>query len=236
MQMKKYMLALMMAALAAGTAFAEEGNDEQENSHGKAWNHGGGDQQGWQDRKDGDQDRGNGDRQEWGQDRRGGQDRDRGDQQGWDKRGGKDRPHGPMDPAMMEQMKADHKEIKALGEAARSVTNEAAKAEIVAQLRAKLAEVADRMQAHQEQRLAQAEEHLASLKAKIEDSKTNRDKLIEEQVQRVLSGEKPQRPDRFNDFPNAKGGMPGRGPECGMPPPPPPGEDMPGEVPPPPAE
>ena len=221
--MKRYMMALMIAALAAGTAFAEEGDDDQENTRGKAWSHGGDDQPGWQNRDNG------GDR-----------DRERGGKQARnkDKRGGKDRPGGPMDPAMMEQMKADHKEIKALGEAARAVTNEAAKAEIVAQLRAKLGEVADRMQVMQEKRLAQAEEHLVALKAKIEDSKANRDKLIEEQVQRVLSGERPQHPDRFKDFPNAKHGMPEGGPEGGMPPPPPPppGEEMPDGMPPPPAE
>ena len=94
------------------------------------------------------------------------------------------------------------------------------------------------MQVMQEKRLAQAEEHLVALKAKIEDSKANRDKLIDEQVQRVLSGERPQRPERFKDFPNAKHGMPEGGPEGGMPPPPPPppGEEMPDDMPAPPAE
>ena len=210
--MKKYMLMMALVAIAAGTAFAEEGEDGSQHQKGKFWGKPSRDQT----------------------DDRGGP--DRGDRM--DKRGGKDHPGGPMDPAMMEQMKADHKEIKALGEAARAVTNEAAKAEIVAQLRAKLGEVADRMQVMQEKRLAQAEEHLVALKAKIEDSKANRDKLIEEQVQRVLSGERPQHPDRFKDFPNAKHGMPEGGPEGGMPPPPPPppGEEMPDGMPPPPAE
>jgi hypothetical protein len=233
MQMKTTMMALMIAALAAGTAFAEEGDDDQENTRGKAWSHGGGDQPGWQDRDD-DDDQDRGGKQAWqGRDD---DDDDRGDKQAWkqNKRGG--RPGGPMDPAMMEQMKADHKEIRALGEAARAVTSEAAKAEIVAQLRAKLGEVADRMQAHQEKRLAQAEEHLASLKAKFEDAKANRDKLIEEQVQRVLKGEKPRRPEAFDRFPNAKHGMPGHGPDYGGMAPPPPGDEMPGEVPPPPAD
>ena len=55
----------------------------------------------------------------------------------------------------------------------------------------------------------------ADLKAKIEYSKTNREKLLDEQVQRVLAGEKPQRPAAFDQFPHAKGGMP----------PPPPMED-----------
>ena len=201
--MKKFMLMMAMAAIAAGTACADEGADGPQRQKGKSWG-----------------------KQAWGQnDDRGGQ--DRGDRM--DKRG--DHPGGPMDPAMMEQMKADHKEIKALGDAARSVTNEAAKAEIVAQLRAKLGEVADRMQVMQEKRLAQAEERLADLKAKMEDAKANRDALIEEQVQRVLKGERPQRPDRFKDFPNAKHGMPEGGPDGDMPPPPPPGEDMPEDMP-----
>lgn len=157
-------------------------------------------------------------------------------------------PSGPMSPEMMEQMKADHQAIKALGEAARTVTNEAAKAEIVAQLRVKLGEVADRMQKHQEERLAQAEERLAGLKERVEYSKTNRDKLLDEQVQRILSGEKPRRPEAFDKFPHAKGGQSGGegepgagrhgnrnrswdkrgqgpGPGEGMAPPPPPAEE-----------
>jgi len=239
--MKRTMMALLIAAVAAGTAFAQEGNDEQEGHGDKSWSHGNGDQQGWQDRENGDQDRGNGDRQEWNKDKRGGnEDRDRGDKQAWgqDRRGG-DRPNGPMDPAMMEQMRADHKAIRELGEAARAETDETKKAEIVKQLTAKLGEVSDRIQANREQRLTQAEERLGGLKAKIEESKANRDKLIEEQVQRILSGEKPQHHGGFPGFPNAKGGMPEGGPACGgMPPPPPPplGEQMPEDIPPPPAK
>ena len=159
-----------------------------------------------------------------------------------------ERPAGPMSPEMMKQMRADHKAIRELGEAARAETDEAKKAELVGQLRAKLGEVADRMQAHQEQRLAQAEERLANLKAKIEEGKTNRDSRIEEQVQRILSGERPRRPDAFKQFPHAKGGMRGdrgdwsRGDMA--PPPgaegdelaPPPPEDMPDDAPPPPEE
>ncbi len=192
--MKAYLMALMIAAVAAGTAFAEEGEDGGQHCKGKSWGNDPGGKQAWgqRDEREG-QDRNCGERQEWGQDKRG------------------ERPGGPMDPAMMEQMKADHKAIRELGDAARAVTNEAAKAEIVAQLRAKIGEVADRMQAHQEQRLAQAEEHLAALKAKIEESKANRDQLIDEQVQRVLSGERPPRPERFGDFPHAKGGRGGEG-------------------------
>lgn len=210
--MKKCMMMIAVAALAAGSAFAEEGrNEKSECPQGKkAWSHEGGGKQGWSQRGErGSQDRERGERREWGQDKRGGE-----------------RPGGPMSPEMMEQMRAEHRAIRELGEAARAETDEAKKAELVAQLRAKLGEMADRMQAHQEERLAQAEARLADLKARIADGKANRDSRIEEQVQRILSGEHPPRPDAFDRFPNAKGGMmrgphgPGFGPGPGMPPPP----------------
>lgn len=141
-----------------------------------------------------------------------------------------DRPGGPLSPEMMAQMRADHRVLRELGDAARAETDEAKKAERVAQLRAKLGEIADRMQAQREQRLAQAEERLAGLKGKIEYSKTNRDALIEEQIQRILSGERPPRPAAFDRYPQAKGGHgPGMGPgPCGgmSPPPPPYDEDV----------
>ena len=155
---------------------------------------------------------------------------------------------GPMAPEMLEQMRAEHKAIRDLGEAARAATNETQKAELVAQLRTKLGEVADRMQAHQEQRLAQAEQQLAGLKERIEYARTNRDKMLDEQVQRILSGEHPGRPGAFDKFPHAKGGQPGGadragenwrgkrgrgpGPGEGLVPPPPPAEDA-GMAPPP---
>ena len=71
--------------------------------------------------------------------------------------------------------------------------------------------------------------------------------MLDEQVQRVLSGEKPQRPDAFKRFPHAKGNLGGEGfgPGDEMPPPPegadelappPPPEEIPGDLPPPPAE
>ena len=232
--MKKTMMMIAIAALAAGSAFAEEGNDEGQGcpqGH-KAWSHEGGGKQAWGQRDErGNQDRERSERQEWGQDKRGGE-----------------RPGGPMSPEMMDQMRKDHKAIRELGEAARAETDEAKKAELVSQLRVKLGEVADRMQAHQEQRLDQAEERLADLKAKIEEGKANRDSRIEEQVQRILSGERPSHPAAFDRFPNAKGGMRGGHGDWSRdelaPPPgaegdelaPPPPEDMPEDMPPPPAE
>ena len=199
--MKKTMLMIAVAALAAGSAFAQEGDGSPRGK--KAWKH-----------------------------------NDGGGQQGWsqaDKRGGKDRPGGPLDPAEMEQMRAEHEAIRDLAGAVRLETDPAQKAALVDQLRAKLGVVADLMQAKQEKRLAQAEERLAGLKEKIEYGKTHRAELIEEQVQRILSGERPKRPAAFDKFPNAKRGMPESGPEGEMPPPPE-DEDMPGNMPPPPAE
>jgi hypothetical protein len=211
--MKKTLMLIAIAALAAGSVFAPEGEDGQPKHQSKAWKQDNGGQPGWQDREnDNDQNRGPGDKQAW-------------DRQ--DKRGGGDRPHGPMTPEEMEQMRATHEAIRDLAGAARLETDPAKKTELVAQLRTKLGEAADLMQAKQEKRLAQAEEHLADLKAKLEYAKANRETLLDEQVQRVLAGEKPMRPDRFKDFPNAKGGRP---------PPPPMGDDLDDDMPPPPAE
>ena len=207
--MKKTLMLMTVAALAAGVACAQSAGDDNAGSPpGKAWGRAGG-------------------RGGWNQ---------------ADKRG--ERPAGPMDPETMQAMRAHHEEIRDLAGAARIETDEAKKAEIVARLRAKLGEVADLMQAKQEQRLAQAEERLAGLKERIEYAKTHRDEMLDEQVQRVLSGERPQRPEAFKRFPHAKGAQrgPGFGPGGEMPPPEgmpedmPPPEEMPDDLPPPPAE
>ena len=152
-----------------------------------------------------------------------------------------------MDPETMAQMRADQKAIMELGAAARAETDEAKKAEIVAQIRAKFGEAADRRAANHQKRIAQAEKTLADLKTKFEEDTANRDALIEKQIARVLAGERPMMPQRDRRFPHAKGAMP-EGPAGEMPPPPagenmsghvspPPmgdGENMPGPVPPPP--
>ena len=207
--MKKTLMLMTVAALAAGVACAQSaGGDNAGCPAGKSRNREGG-HGGWNQT---------------------------------DKRG--DRFNGPVDAETMQKMRATHEEIRDLAGAARIETDEAKKAEIVARLRAKLGEVADLMQAKQEQRLAQAEERLAGLKERIEYAKTHRDEMLDEQVQRVLSGERPQRPEAFKRFPHAKGAQrgPGFGPGGEMPPPEgmpedmPPPEEMPDDLPPPPAE
>ena len=151
--MKKTTMMLMIAALAAGTAFAEEGNGKQEGNKDKAWGHDGDGKPACSQMC---------------------------------MRGGKDRSCcGAPSPEMRKQMKADQKAIKKLGKAARTEKDDAKKAELVAQLRAKLGEVADR-------RLAQVEDCIAQMKARLEEDKANRDSQIEERLQRILSGEEPR--------------------------------------------
>ncbi|MGD9781887.1 MAG: hypothetical protein AB7V14_07010 [Kiritimatiellia bacterium] len=137
-----------------------------------------------------------------------------------------------MDPETMAQMRADQKAIMELGAAARAETDETKKAEIVAQIRAKFGEAADRRAANHQKRIAQAEKTLADLKTKFEEDTANRDALIEKQIARVLAGERPMMPQRDRRFPQAKGAMP-EGPEGEMPPPPA-GEDVHSPMPPPP--
>ena len=129
-------------------------------------------------------------------------------------RGGENRPGGPMNPEMLDEMRAEHRAIRALGEAARLETDEAKKAQLVSQLRDKLSSAAERIQAHQEERLAQAQEQLEGLKERIEYAKTHRDELVEEQLQRILSGERPRGPAGLERHPFAKGGR--RGPPADL--------------------
>jgi len=146
-----------------------------------------------------------------------------------DKRGGHGHPRGPMDEETMSLMRAHYTIIRDLGKQAREETDEVKKAELITELRVKLNEVTDLMVKKQEARLAHAEERLTGLKEKIEAAKTDREKMIDEKLERILSGERPdRRPDAFNEHPYAKGGRHGHrggGYPFGDMPPPPPMED-----------
>jgi len=134
---------------------------------------------------------------------------ERGDRDGNWKRGGRD---GGMRKEMKAEMRAMHKGIKQMGKAIRDETDEAKKAELIADLRVKLNEIADKMQAKGEERLTKAEQRLEKLKSKIEESKNNRDAMIDEKIERIISGKGPkhQGTDAFKNHPYAKGGH-GRG-------------------------
>ena len=149
------------------------------------------------------------------------------------------RPGEILSPEMQNQMRADQRAIAQLGEAARAATDPDEKAKVVEQLRAKLNEIANRVQTHHEERIAQAEKHLADLRDSFQEEKANRAGQIEEQIQRILSGEMHRQPPDQPGRPGAPDGH-GQPPLGGMPPPsqnpdarppaeqpPPPGESLP---------
>ena len=97
----------------------------------------------------------------------------------------------PEQKAKFEKMKAQREEIMKLGEAARNETDPAKKDALVAELRAKLTEIADKMQAEAKKRIAQAGEETGKLQQKVADYEKNKPARIEEQVQRILAGQSP---------------------------------------------
>ena len=97
----------------------------------------------------------------------------------------------PEQKAKFEKMKAQREEIMKLGEAARNETDPAKKEVLVAELRAKLTEIADKMQAEAKKRIAQAGEETGKLQQKVADYEKNKPARIEEQVQRILAGQSP---------------------------------------------
>lgn len=88
-----------------------------------------------------------------------------------------------------EKMKAMHEVLKKLGEAARNETDPVKKEALVSELRTKLTEVADRIQAEQKRRLAQAGKEMKNLEKRIADYDANKSARIEKQIQRILAGE-----------------------------------------------
>lgn len=169
---------------------------------------------------------------------------------------GEPRHMGPT-PEQREEFEAFRKLCKDV----RSETDEAKKAELVEELRGKLGRMADEQCERQKARLADAEERIAeqkarldaqveALRAMIDDAETHRSEWIEEQLECILSGERPPmrrmyrgegRPGRCGDGPAKEGCGRKHGPRggrCAPPPPPPeeepivgPGDD--GEMPPP---
>jgi hypothetical protein len=113
-----------------------------------------------------------------------------------------DRPR-MMNPEQMQKMRAEHKAIMDLGNAARNETDPVKKEELVGQLRVKLNEAADKMQVVYKNRLTKAERELAKLKARMAENEARRDERIEGQIQRILAGE-PM-------FPRPEGKGPGAG-------------------------
>ena len=119
-------------------------------------------------------------------------------------RGGPACGDGPMSAEMRDEIRAEHRAIRDLAGAIRVESDEARKAELTEELRGKLGGITDRVQQHQRNRFRQAQEQLDELGQRIEQAEQNRDKLIDEQVQRLIAGERPACPQTYGDFPYAK--------------------------------
>lgn len=94
-----------------------------------------------------------------------------------------------MNPRQMAKMKAQREALMKLGKAARSETDPAKKKALVAELRTKLTEVSDAIQARAKQRLAAADREIKGLEKRIADYDKNKEARIDEQVRRILAGE-----------------------------------------------
>jgi hypothetical protein len=99
-----------------------------------------------------------------------------------------------INPEQREKMKAHHEEVMKLGEAIRNEADPAKKEALTADLRAKVTAMVDRMLAEQAKRMEQAEKELPKLKERLAKAQKDKAARIEEQVQRIISGEMPKGP------------------------------------------
>lgn len=91
-----------------------------------------------------------------------------------------------------------------LGDAARVETDPVKKEELVGQLRVKLNDMFNNMHAMHQKRLEKATKELEQLKQRMTEAEQNREQRIDEQVQRILSGESFRKP----EGPGGKGARP----------------------------
>ena len=97
--------------------------------------------------------------------------------------------------AKHEKMKAEREVTHKLGDAARTEPDPVKKAELINQLREKVTEHVEKMQAEFAKRLEKAEQGVKKMKERLADAAKNKEQKIEEHLQKLLSGEKPQRPE-----------------------------------------
>lgn len=114
----------------------------------------------------------------------------------FDERREEDRPH--FSPEQMEKMKAQRDAVMKLGEAARAETDPVKKDELIAQLKTELNKVADKMHAMHQKGIERAEKDLERLRKRMSQAEENREQMIEDQLQRILSGQKPEPPRRMH--------------------------------------
>jgi hypothetical protein len=106
------------------------------------------------------------------------------------------RPHrGPvLNEEQRTKIKAYYEEVHQLAEAARAEAEPVKKEELVGQLRAKLTEGAKRMQAEFSKRLEQAEKDVAKMRERLDEGEKNMSARVEEHLQKILSGDRPEHP------------------------------------------
>lgn len=128
--------------------------------------------------------------------------------------GGEERRRSRLSPEQakrFQQMRNTHREIMEIGKAARNETDPVKQEELVGQLRDKLNQVADKMQKMHEKRLKQAEQEIGRLRERAKEMSANRDERIEEQIQKILAGERLGPPEGERGKHGGKGKRDGKG-------------------------
>jgi hypothetical protein len=105
----------------------------------------------------------------------------------------KDQYRQKMSEEQRAKKKAEYKAIHRLAENARLVIDPAKKAELTGQLRVKLTENAERKQEEFRKRLEKAEADVVKMRERLEKGEADMEQRIEEHLQELLSGEKPER-------------------------------------------
>lgn len=105
----------------------------------------------------------------------------------------RDPRRGKISEEQRAKMKAEREAIHALAEAARSEEDPVKKAELTEQLRAKLTEGAEKMQEQFRKRLEKAEAGVVKMRERLEKGEADMAKRVEEHLQKLLAGEKPER-------------------------------------------
>ena len=90
------------------------------------------------------------------------------------------------------KMKAEYKAIHSLAAAARTEADPVKKSELIEQLRSKLTEGAENMQAGFRKRLERAEAEVEKMKERLAKGETEMANRVEEHLQKLLAGEQPE--------------------------------------------
>lgn len=110
-----------------------------------------------------------------------------------DKRAMRRRPGAGLNREQRAKIKAHYEAVHKLVEAARNERDPVKKEKLVGQLRAKLTEGAERMQAEFRKRLEKAEKEVERMRERLERGEKNMPARVEEHLQKLLSSERSRR-------------------------------------------